>query len=187
ADPRQSFEINFAGKEYQGLIQPLLDASGKKIGEFLILSDVTEKRADYRTTVIALTLLSLLTGGIFFSFTSAILKNTQEELQATDQKLIAEMIKVQGSNILLENEIEERKTVESALNKIHSELEGRVQERTEQLLLSLEQMQQIRKQLDDVVTSVVDGIIVTDLEGTLELINPSAAQLFQCNAEKSLG
>ena len=187
ADPRQSFEINFAEREYQGLTQPLLDASGKKIGEFLILSDVTEKRSDYRTTVIALTLLSLLTGGIFFSFTSAILKNTQEELRATEQKLIAEMVKVQGSNVLLENEIEERKTVESALNKIHNELEERVQERTEQLRLSLEQMQQLRKQLADVVTSVVDGLIVTDLEGTLELINPSAAQLFQCDAEKSLG
>jgi PAS domain S-box-containing protein len=97
------------------------------------------------------------------------------------------MEKVRETNIRLENEVEERKTAEAALSKAHNELEARVQERTEQLWLSLEQTRQARKQLTGVVTSVSDGLLVTDLEGNLQLLNASAEALFNCNADECLG
>ncbi|NOY13475.1 MAG: PAS domain-containing protein, partial [Deltaproteobacteria bacterium] len=186
-NPDKPIELTFAGRKYRGRLQPLSDSAHHQIGEFLVLLDVTDTLTDYmRTVSIAVFLYLLATGGFLFFITS-ILGKTEAQLKTTDDQLVAEMTKVHKSNIQLESEIEERKTAEAALSKIHDELEERVRERTEQLWLSLEQTRQTRKQLTDIITSVTDALIVTDLDGKLQLLNPSAEQLFQCKADDCLG
>ncbi len=174
-------------QRYQGHLLPLRDASDRQVGEFLALQDVTLPLDDYRNIVIIFAGLYLLATGGFLFFTARILGRTEKQLAATDRQLLEEMNKVQNTNIQLETEIDERKAAETALNRIHNELEERVQERTEQLWLSLEQTRQTRKQLTDIISSVNDALLVTDLDGNLLLLNPRAEQLFRCQAETCIG
>ena len=181
--PAQSVQIDFQDQHYQGLSLPLLDSSKQQLGEFLVLNDLTDKLTDYDNGVQFFIILCLFFGGCFLYFASHVLGRTELQLEITRSKLLGEMQKVKESNSQLQTEIEERKTAEAALSKAHDELETRVQERTEQLWLSLEQTRQTKKQLAGVVTSVADGLIVTDLDGNLLLINASAEVLFNCSAE----
>lgn len=167
--------------QYQGLIQPLIDASGQQIGEFLILYDVTVTVDEYWKIVFAFTALCIIPAGGLLLSTSIMLGRLEKQQKETDRQLHDEMLKVHNSNIQLEKEIEDRKEVENELNRVQGDLEERVNERTEQLWLSLEQTQQIRKQLTDIVTSVPDGLIVTDLEKNILLVNLRAEELFQCS------
>jgi PAS domain S-box-containing protein len=182
----QSIKLTYNKRSFQGLLQPMKDATGRQIGEFLVLHDISDTLHAYRRTVILFTALYLLATGCFLFFTSAILGKAETELKTTDQQLLDEMVKVHDTNVQLESEIEERKAAEAALNKIHEELEERVEERTEQLWLSLDQTRQTRKQLTDIITSVADALIVTDLFGKIKLLNPSAEQLLQCSAATCL-
>lgn len=186
SEPSASIELYFNGLTYQGLSLPLLDSSRRKIGDFLVLHDISAELADYDSVVKFFITLSLVLGGGFTCFAFIVLGNTEKQLEATRLQLTDEMQKVSDSNQQLESEIDERIAAEEALNRAHNELEGRVQERTEQLWLSLEQIRQARKQLTSVVASVADGLIVTTPTGTLQLINQSAEQLFHCNGEDTL-
>jgi len=185
--PEETIKIGSGLQTYQGRIQPLHDSAGQHVGDFLVLRDTTETHRDYWNTVIFFSGLCVLTAGGFLIATAFILGRTEKELKTTDKQLIDEMLKVHESNIKLANEIDERKAVEAALNKIHGELEERVNERTEQLWLSLEQTQQIRKQLTDIVTSVPDGLIVVDMDNQIILVNLRAEELFRCSYEDCIG
>jgi|GEM_PF-1877297 len=182
--PAHSIKTEFEGRQYQGLSLPLFDSSHHQIAEFLVLNDVTDELTDSYNAVKFFIALCLFFGGCFLFFTSLVLGKAENQLELTRAKLLDETQKVRETNSQLENEIEERKAAEAALSKAHDELEARVQERTEQLWLSLEQTRQARKQLTGVVTSVADGLIVTDLDGNLQLINSSAEELFNCRAEE---
>jgi len=179
-----SFRIDHADKNYQGQLQPLLDSAGHRVGDFIVLRDVTTTLEEYWSTVYVFSGLCLLSACGFLFFTSALIGRTENELQDTDQQLVDEMLKVHRSNQRLETEIEERKTVEEKLNQIHEELEERVNERTEQLWLALEQTQQVRKQLSDIVSSVPDGLIVVNMDKQLLLVNLRAEELFQCKFDE---
>ena len=185
--PAQIIKVEFDDRQYQGLSLPLFDATHRQIGEFLMLNDLTEEVTDYHNGVQFFIALCLFFGGGFLYFASMVLGKTEDQLEFARIKLLDEMQKVKETNSQLETEIEERKAVEVALSKAHDELEARVQERTEQLWLSLEQTRQARKQLTGVVTSVSDGLIVTDLDGNLQLINTSAEALFNCHADECNG
>jgi PAS domain S-box-containing protein len=183
----QDIKLDFDERKYQGLSLPLRDSARRQIGEFLVLHDVTAEVTDYYSAVRFMIFLCLGLGGGFLAFSFLVLGNTEKHLETTRLQLIGEMQKVTESNQQLEAEIDERKSIEAALNNAHNELEGRVQERTEQLWLALEQARQARKQLTSVVDSVADGLIVTTPDGVLQLLNASAAQLFSCAAEESIG
>lgn len=185
--PDGIIRITTDNKKYQGQIQLLHDFAGQQVGEVLVLLDITTNLVDYWDTVIVFSCLCLLAASGFLFFTSSMLGRTELQLKTTDKQLVDEVLKVHTTNIQLENEIDERKTAESALNKIHDELEERVTERTEQLWLALEQTEQIRKQLTDIVSSVPDGLIVTDLDNRILLVNLQAEELFQCSADDCIG
>lgn len=185
--PAHTIKVEFSGNQYLGLSLPLKDATRQNIGEFLVLHDVTADLTDYSNAVKLFIILCLILGGGCLFFTSLVLGKTETQLASTQKKLLDEMQKVQQTNLQLGNEIEERKAAQTALNLAHDELEARVQERTEQLWLSLEQTRQAREQLAGVVTSVADGLLVTNLDGTLQLINASAEELFDCTAEECTG
>lgn len=183
----KNIQLDFDGHQYRGIIQPLLDSSHKQVGEFLVLHDINEESTDYNRAVNYSILLCLVLGGGFFGFSFIILGNTETQLETTRQQLNAEMLKVTEFNRQLESEIIERKSVEVALNSAQNQLETRVQERTEQLWLALEQVSQAREQLTSIVASMADGLIVTSPTGSLQLLNASAAQLFNCQADAVIG
>lgn len=185
--PDGNIKIAKNDKVYRGQIQPLFDATGRRVGEFLVLRDVTVTMAGYWSTVNTFICLCLLVAGVFLVSVSIMLGKTEAQLKTTDKQLVDEMLKVHETNVQLENEIDERKTAETALNKIHNELEERVTERTEQLWLSLEQTQQVRKQITDIITSVPDGLIVIDMDNQIVLINQRAEELFQCSLDECVG
>jgi len=182
-----NIKLKCDNRKYQGHVQPLLDSTGRTVGEFLVLLDVTDTLSEYWNAVIAFTCLCLLAAGSILFSTAMMLGRTEAELKTTDKQLADEMFKVHNTNVLLENEIDERKIAETALNEIHGELEERVTERTEQLWLALEQTQQIRKQLTDIVTSVPDGLIVSDMDNQILLVNQRAEELFQCSLDDCIG
>ncbi|WP_303721852.1 ATP-binding protein [Malonomonas rubra] len=175
------------GNSYLARFQPLHDFSGRQVGDFLLVSDITTTVSDYWRTVFVFASLYLTAAGAFLFSTTIFLGRTEKALKTSNKQLVDEMLKVHKSNIMLEKEVNERKTAEKALSKIQDELEERVTERTEQLWLSLEQTQQVRKQLNDIVTSVPDGLIVTDLDGQILLLNQQAEKMFQCSATDSIG
>ena len=185
--PDNTITLATQKREYKGRTRPLLDSSGRQVGEFLVLHDITVTLAEYWQTVSAFSALCVLSAGGLLLFVSMMLGKADNRLKETDQQLVGEMLKVHNTNVQLEKEIVERKNAETELNKVHEELEERVNERTEQLWLSLEQTQQIRKQLTDIVTSVPDGLIVADLDKNILLVNLRAEELFHCSFEECAG
>ncbi len=183
----ENLSFEFADHDYLGLSLPLYDSSRRQVGEFLVLRNVSEQLADYHSAMKFFILLCLVMGGGFIWFSAAVLGNTERQLDSTRGKLLDEMQKVSRSNQQLATEIDEREAADAALKRAHDELEVRVQERTEQLWLSLEQTRQARKQLSGVLSSVADSLLVTGLDGTLQLINASAEDLFNCRAEECIG
>lgn len=95
----------------------------------------------------------------------------------------------------------ERNQAEQAQRKSHAELEMRVRERTLELAMvndalrkEIAERRRIEKalrankeRLRSIVTTAVDGIIVTDGQGTVELFNPAAERLFGYTPQKILG
>ncbi|SHJ67119.1 PAS domain S-box-containing protein [Malonomonas rubra DSM 5091] len=178
-----NIKLKTATSTYLGKARPLLDASGQRVGDFFILQDVTVTITEFWKTVLGFSAVCVAAAGVLLMFSTGVLNKVEKQQQTSDQQLVDGMIKVNRTNQLLEKEVEERKAAEAALNKIHSELEERVNERTEQLWLSLEQTQQIRKQLTDIVTSVPDGLIVVDIDQNILLVNQRAEELFQCSLD----
>lgn len=183
----QSIQFNFDGRKYRGISQPLRDSSQQQVGEFLVLHDVTAEVIDFHSAVKFSIVLCLLLWGGFLCYSAFLLGNTENQLEMAQQQLIDKMQKVSATNRHLENEISERKAAEDALNNAHNNLEIRVQERTEQLWLSLEQTRQTREQLTSIVASMADGLMVASSEGQLLLINESAAQLLSCKVKDAIG
>ena len=71
----------------------------------------------------------------------------------------------------------ERRCAEDALRKVHEELETRVSERTEELNKALTDMQLARDRIDGIIKSIADGLIVTDIDNRVILINRAAEEL----------
>jgi PAS domain S-box-containing protein len=185
--PAHGIRLDFNGRKYRGISQPLLDSARQPVGEFLVMRDVSAEMSDYYRTITFSIVLCLILGGGFFCFFTIILGKTETQLETTRLQLLTEMQKVSETNRHLKNESIERKTAETALNKVQKDLEVRVLERTEQLWLALEQTRQTREQLTSILASVADGMIVISSAGLLQLLNERAAQLFNCKASEAIG
>lgn len=77
----------------------------------------------------------------------------------------------------LEREITARKIAEGRLQYINEELERRVQERTSELAVANEALQGEREWFRTTLASIGEGVIATDIEGRVTLLNPVAQSL----------
>jgi PAS domain S-box-containing protein len=74
-------------------------------------------------------------------------------------------------------DITERKRAEEKIKEYSENLEGMVEERTSELNKALADTEQARDQIDGILKSVADGLIVTDMYNRVKLMNPEAENL----------
>lgn len=79
--------------------------------------------------------------------------------------------------VCIATDIREHKKKESLLRLAHTELEKRVDERTRQLRTMSENMAQESQRLLITLHSIADAVVVTDMDGTVILINEAAESL----------
>ena len=81
-------------------------------------------------------------------------------------------------------DITKQKLAEDKLNKYTENLEQRVIERTLDLNKALHNAEEARDNIDTILKSVADGVIVTDLDGNVILMNTAAENLFGVKLKK---
>ncbi|MBW1902330.1 MAG: PAS domain S-box protein, partial [Deltaproteobacteria bacterium] len=77
----------------------------------------------------------------------------------------------------ISRDITERKRAEKKIKEYSENLEGMVEERTSELNKALADTEQARDQIDGILKSVADGLIVTDMYNKVKLMNPEAENL----------
>ncbi|WP_010585121.1 hybrid sensor histidine kinase/response regulator [Schlesneria paludicola] len=87
----------------------------------------------------------------------------------------------------LEHEIAARRHAEAALGLANAELERRVNERTRELTHSIATLHKERELFRTTLASICDGVVVTDLTGSVTFVNGVAEALMDCDATRTLG
>lgn len=82
-----------------------------------------------------------------------------------------------------QQEIQERKRAEAALNQYRHRLEELVQQRTAQLEQAMTEITQAKDKIQAILHSVADGLIVTDINHRVILANPAAETLLEHRLE----
>jgi PAS domain S-box-containing protein len=83
-------------------------------------------------------------------------------------------------------DITEKKQAQLELENYSLKLEEMVSQRTGELDLSLTETQKAKKQIEGILKSMGEGILVTDYYGNLMLMNPAAEQIFGIKKEDAL-
>lgn len=81
----------------------------------------------------------------------------------------------------------EHKQAEEEIRILNKELEQRVKERTKKLDQSLKDMEEARDQIDGILKSVADGLIVTDTRNNVLLMNRAAENLLGVRLSVAIG
>ncbi len=84
-------------------------------------------------------------------------------------------------------DITERKQAEEKIKEYSENLERMVEERTKKLDQSLKDMEEARDQIDGIVKSVADGLIVTDTHNNVLLMNQAAENLLGVTLTNAIG
>ncbi|MZH02016.1 MAG: PAS domain S-box protein [Nitrospinae bacterium] len=84
-------------------------------------------------------------------------------------------------------DISEKKKVQLALEEYSQNLEKRVEQRTAELNVSVEKIKESRDQTEGILKSIGEGLIVTDLSGTVVLMNFAAEKILGINVGDALG
>ncbi len=79
----------------------------------------------------------------------------------------------------LKIDITPRKSLEAELVEHRKQLEQKVEERTFELDRSLKEVEQAKDRMEGILASIADGLIVTDLNNRIVLINQVAQKMFQ--------
>lgn len=87
----------------------------------------------------------------------------------------------------LEREIAARKLAEESLHRANADLEKRVQERTTELTQAVAALRDERELLHITLTSIGDGVIVTDAEGRVTFLNSVAENLTEWTTTEAQG
>jgi PAS domain S-box-containing protein len=87
----------------------------------------------------------------------------------------------------LKEEIEIRKGTEEELRIIQSNLEQRVEERTKQLSLAIDDLRRSREQYQKIVYTAQEGMWMTDENGVTVFVNPKMAEILGSSSDQLVG
>ena len=159
-------KLSIDGGDFRVGVVPLYDAGSEEVGDIVVLYDVSSKMASSQRTIVFTFILCLLAGAILFFFYSNLLRKLDTKLSLYQNNL--------------EDMVQER-TDELALSK--SQLEQEVAERKlAEVYLASE-----KEQLSVTLRSIGDGVITTNTQGNIVLINKIAEELTGWNQQEVLG
>lgn len=190
----------FGNRSFELVAEPLTNSNGTFIGSLAVALSrenyLTIRQESIRNTVVSGVLGVLLSLVIAYvaakRFTTPLLalNRKAEEIQAgdfTQQVAVVsndELGQLADSFNRMAKAVAERDATirkkNEALEDINEVLEKRVAERTAQLMMEMEMMEAI-------LTSMVDGVVVTNRRNHIVHINPAAQKIFGIAAEDVLG
>jgi len=127
---------------------PFSESSGRKIGNFILLYDITLQTHTFQRFIGLTVLISGVLCLALFTFTWRVLGQVDQTIETTQQKLSDEVMKVSEANDLLESEIAERQKAEEALAHLNAHLTDCVAERTRNLETATAELEQRRNELE---------------------------------------
>ncbi|MDP2821943.1 MAG: EAL domain-containing protein [Sulfuritalea sp.] len=83
-------ELNHGGRIYQAGFIPLIDATGREVGDLAVLRDITDANAETKRLLTTVVAVSAVVGALTFLLFYLILSRTQRTLTASRERLIAE-------------------------------------------------------------------------------------------------
>jgi two-component system, NtrC family, sensor kinase len=127
---------------------PFKESSGREIGNFILLHDMTLQTRQFQHFIALAVLGSSVLCLILFALTWRILGQINQTIETTQQELSEEIRKTSEANGLLEAEIRERQKAEEALVELNANLENRISERTQHLEKATRDLEQGRNDLE---------------------------------------
>jgi signal transduction histidine kinase len=147
-DSRLHTELMANNQKYRVKAFPLRDAGARRVGDFIVLLDVTKESSEFRIFILRITLVSLFLCSGLFAFAYGVLGRMDRRLASTQGQLYDEIDKATRINSQLGIEIGERNRVEQAMKKLNETLEQRVSERTCELEDLNREIEANRKELE---------------------------------------
>ncbi len=114
-------------------------------------------------------------------------KNEIGHLATSFNKMTKNLHKIIVSRDELEKEVTERKQAEEKIKEYSENLEQMVEERTEKLNRALQDTEEGRDKIDFILKSVADGLIVTDRQNRVVLMNKAAEELLNIRLSDMIG
>jgi len=164
----ESLTLAEEGRTYRGRAMPLVEASGRQVGEVLILTDVSDKIAAFNASMIRNAVLTLILGGFLFTFSFVLLGRVARQLAAAQQRLTLEYARARETNVRLEDEMAARQRAQEDLKEMNAQLERRVAERTAE-------MEEAHDDLRRLIDHAHSLILTTDVQGRIQKWNRTAA------------
>lgn len=124
------------------------ESSGREIGNFILLYDITLQTSKFQRFIALTVLISGVLCLVLFIFTWRILGQVDQTIETAQKKLSDEVLKVSEANDLLESEIAERKKAEEALMHLNANLEDRVAQRTRHLEAATAELERRQNDLE---------------------------------------
>jgi signal transduction histidine kinase len=135
-------------KHYAFRTFPFHESSGREIGNFILLYDITNQTRSFHQFIVYSLCFSCGVSLFLFMFAWQILGRVEHTIEETRQKLSQEVDKTSEANNLLESEVAERQKAEEALVHLNSHLEERIAERTRHLETATRELEQGRHELE---------------------------------------
>jgi two-component system, OmpR family, sensor histidine kinase VicK len=193
-------EADMAGRRYETVIDPLLNSQGEFVGSLSVavsMERFKKIRRDSLDNILASAFL-----GIFCSFALAFIASRHltgplrqlaagarrieqgdlnqrvEEITDDEVGMLASSFNMMAGALKERDRIITRKTLD--LQELNEQLERKVTERTSALATEM-------GRLEAVLTSMVEGVVVTDRDNKVILFNPAAQQMFELVPHRVIG
>jgi signal transduction histidine kinase len=147
------FGVSVGDTQYGGGSVPLIDAGGRRVGEVIVMKDVTQMRTTLKTFSISLIIFAAVAGfilcGIFYVYIRRIEK------------------RLTGVYTNLNTQVEKRKLAEEQLRDAYTKVEAQVQQRTSELSMQIaerEKTEDILYKLNRELETTVDRLTLVNRE-----------------------